>query len=110
VFQHPAGIFGVHCGIRYRVHQAHSLGGLLSRDAPDSLNTVIGAAIGTGIGAIAGGGKGAAIGAGIGAGAGTAAQVFTKGKQVQVPSETKLDFTLEEPVQVTIQPGKSKVR
>ncbi|MGH9859758.1 MAG: hypothetical protein ACRD5F_07020 [Candidatus Acidiferrales bacterium] len=54
-----------------------------------------GAAIGAIIGAIAGGGKGAAIGAGVGAGAGTAVQVFTKGEQVRVPSETLLEFTLE---------------
>jgi hypothetical protein len=81
-----------------------------SRGKQTAKRVGLGAAIGTGIGAIAGGGKGAAIGAGIGAGAGTAAQVFTKGKQVQVPSETKLDFTLEAPVQVTIRPGKSKVR
>lgn len=58
----------------------------------------IGAAIGGVIGAIAGGGKGAAIGAGVGAGAGTAAQVLTHGQQVNVPSETVLDFTIEQPV------------
>jgi hypothetical protein len=79
-----------------------------SRGKQTAKRVGLGAAIGTGIGAIAGGGKGAAIGAGIGAGTGAAAQVFTKGKQVQVPSETKLDFTLEQPVQVTIRPGKSK--
>jgi len=55
-----------------------------------------GAAIGAVIGAIAGGGKGAAIGAGIGAGAGTAIQVMTRGEQVKVPSETLLEFTLEQ--------------
>lgn len=58
----------------------------------------IGAAVGGVIGAIAGGGKGAAIGAGVGAGAGTAAQVLTHGQQINVPSETVLDFTIEEPV------------
>jgi hypothetical protein len=58
----------------------------------------IGAAIGGAIGAIAGGGKGAAIGAGVGAGAGTAAQVLTHGQQINVPSETVLDFTLAQPV------------
>lgn len=31
----------------------------------------------------------------VGAGAGTAIQVFTKGEQVRVPSETVLDFNLE---------------
>jgi hypothetical protein len=57
-----------------------------------------GAALGALIGAIAGGGKGAAIGAGVGAGAGTAVQVVTKGDQVHVPSETLLEFTLDQPV------------
>lgn len=54
----------------------------------------IGAAAGAAIGAIAGGGKGAAIGAGIGAGAGTAIQVMTRGEEVRVPSETRLEFRL----------------
>jgi hypothetical protein len=56
----------------------------------------IGAAAGAAIGAIAGGGKGAAIGAGIGAGAGTAIQVMTRGEEVRVPSETRLEFRLRE--------------
>ena len=62
----------------------------------------IGAGLGAIIGAIAGGGKGAAIGAGVGAGAGTAVQVMTHGQQVHVPSETVLNFTLEQPVQLPI--------
>ncbi|MBZ5544618.1 MAG: hypothetical protein LAO07_13200 [Acidobacteriia bacterium] len=57
-----------------------------------------GAALGAIIGAIAGGGKGAAIGAGVGAGAGTAVQVLTHGEQVRVPSETLLEFRLEQPL------------
>jgi hypothetical protein len=97
-------------GVRYPLRSTVFKESGASRGKQTAKRVGLGAAIGTGIGAIAGGGKGAAIGAGIGAGAGTAAQVFTKGKQVQVPSETKLDFTLEEPVQVTIRPGKSKVR
>jgi len=56
-----------------------------------------GAALGAIIGAIAGGGKGAAIGAGVGAGAGTAVQVLTRGQQVKVPSETMLEFKLQQP-------------
>jgi hypothetical protein len=60
-----------------------------------------GAALGAVIGAIAGGGKGAAIGAGVGAGAGTAVQVMTKGEQVHVPSETLLEFTLDQSVTVS---------
>ena len=59
-----------------------------------------GAAAGAVIGAIVGGGKGAAIGAGVGAGAGTAVQVMTRGEQVHVPSETLLEFSLDQPVTV----------
>jgi len=58
----------------------------------------IGAGIGAVIGAIAGGGKGAAIGAGVGGGAGTATQVLTKGEKLNIPSETKLEFTLRSPL------------
>jgi YMGG-like Gly-zipper len=65
----------------------------------------IGAGLGAVIGAIAGGGKGAAIGAGVGAGAGTAVQVMTHGQQVHVPSETVLNFSLEQPVQLPISNG-----
>lgn len=64
----------------------------------------IGAAAGAAIGAIAGGGKGAAIGAGVGGGAGLATQAFKKGDKLQIPAETKIDFTLEQPVEITIQP------
>jgi len=58
------------------------------------------AVLGAIIGGIAGGGKGAAIGAGAGAGAGTAVQVATKGQRVRVPSETRLTFTLQQPVRL----------
>jgi hypothetical protein len=60
-----------------------------------------GAAAGAIIGAIAGGGKGAAIGAGVGSAAGAGAQIFTRGQQVKVPSETLLEFRLQQPVTVT---------
>jgi hypothetical protein len=59
-----------------------------------------GAVFGAIIGAIAGGGKGAAIGAGVGSAAGAGVQVFTRGKQVKVPSETVLEFRLEQPAAV----------
>jgi len=59
-----------------------------------------GAVVGAIIGAIAGGGKGAAIGAGVGSAAGAGVQVFTRGKQVKVPSETLLEFRLEQPATV----------
>lgn len=57
------------------------------------------------IGAIAGGGKGSAIGAAVGGGAGTGAQVWTHGQQVRIPPETRLDFRLEQPLEITYVPG-----
>jgi hypothetical protein len=60
-----------------------------------------GAIVGAIIGAIAGGGKGAAIGAGAGSAAGAGVQVFTKGEKVKVPSETLLEFRLQQPAMVT---------
>jgi len=67
----------------------------------------VGGASGLGalIGAIAGGGKGAAIGAGVGAAGGGVATAATKGQQVKIPSETKLDFTLKSPFTVTLKPS-----
>jgi hypothetical protein len=56
------------------------------------------------IGGIAGGGKGALIGGLIGAGAGTAGAAFTGNKDVVIPSETTVTFTLTAPVTITVQP------
>ena len=58
------------------------------------------AAAGAIIGAIAGGGKGAAIGAAAGGATGAGVQVLTKGQQVKVPSETLLEFRLQQPATV----------
>jgi BON domain-containing protein len=69
-----------------------------------------GAALGALIGAIAGGGKGAAIGAAVGGGAGTGVQVLTHGQQVKIPSETRLDFTLQQPLDITYIPGRRSQR
>jgi hypothetical protein len=55
-----------------------------------------GAALGSIIGAPAGGGKGAAIGEGAGAGVGAGSEIITIGDQVKIPSETLLDFTLQQ--------------
>jgi len=57
-----------------------------------------GAAGGALIGGIAGGGKGAAIGAGVGAAAGFIGGTFTGNKQIEVPAESALSFTLAEPL------------
>lgn len=71
-----------------------------SRGASTAKRTVGGAAVGSIIGAIAGGGKGAAIGAGVGGGVGAGSEVVTKGDQVKIPSETLLDFTLQQDLSI----------
>jgi hypothetical protein len=53
-----------------------------------------GAAGGALIGGIAGGGKGAGIGALVGAGAGLVGGALTGNKQIEIPAETALTFTL----------------
>jgi BON domain len=64
-----------------------------------------GAVLGAIIGALAGGGKGAAIGGAAGAGAGGVYQGVTKAKQVRIPSETKLDFKLDQPLDIPMPSG-----
>ncbi len=71
-----------------------------SKGESTAKRTVGGAAIGSIIGALAGGGKGAAIGAGTGAGVGAGSEIITKGDQVKIPSETLLDFTLQQSVTI----------
>lgn len=61
-----------------------------------------GAVIGAIIGGIAGGGKGAGIGAAAGGGVGGGVQAATKGQQIKLPSETILNFTLTQPLTVTL--------
>ena len=57
-----------------------------------------GAAGGALIGGLAGGGKGAAIGALAGAGAGLAGGALTGNKQIEIPAESALSFTLSAPL------------
>lgn len=57
-----------------------------------------GAAGGALIGGIAGGGKGAGIGALVGAGAGFIGGAFTGNKQIELPAETALTFSLAAPL------------
>jgi hypothetical protein len=59
-----------------------------------------GTVIGALIGGIAGGGKGAGIGALAGGALGGGVQAATKGQQINIPSETVLNFTLKEPLTV----------
>ncbi len=76
-----------------------------SKGESTAKRTVGGAAIGSIIGALAGGGKGAAIGAGTGAGVGLASEIITKGDEVKIPSETLLDFTLQQSVTIPKHPA-----
>jgi hypothetical protein len=66
--------------------------------------TAGGAAGGALIGGLAGGGKGAGIGALVGAGAGLVGGALTGNKQVEIPVESQLTFTLAEPL--TLPPPK----
>ena len=61
-----------------------------------------GAGLGALIGGLAGGGKGAAIGAGAGAAAGTTVSAATKGQQVAVPSESLVEFRVQQPVSLPV--------
>jgi hypothetical protein len=61
-----------------------------------------GAAIGAIIGAIAGGGRGAAIGSAAGAGVGAGANTITRGEQVQIPSESVVNFTLTDAITIRV--------
>jgi hypothetical protein len=61
-----------------------------------------GAGLGALIGGIAGGGAGAAIGVLAGAAGGTAVAASKKGEQLQIPSESLLEFRLEQPVSLPV--------
>jgi len=61
-----------------------------------------GAGLGALIGGIAGGGKGAGIGAAAGAATGTAVAGAKKGQQLQISSETLLEFRLQQPVSLPV--------
>lgn len=61
-----------------------------------------GAGLGALIGGIAGGGKGAGIGTLAGAAGGTAISASKKGEQLQIPSESLLEFRLQQPVTLPV--------
>jgi len=61
-----------------------------------------GAGLGALIGGIAGGGKGAGIGALIGGAGGTAVAASKKGQQLSIPSESLLEFRLQQPVALPV--------
>jgi hypothetical protein len=59
-----------------------------------------GAGVGALIGGLAGGGKGALIGAAAGAGAGTAGSALTGNKEIVLPAESAVSFTLSAPLKI----------
>jgi hypothetical protein len=61
-----------------------------------------GALLGALIGGLAGGGKGAAIGAIAGGGAGAGVNAVTRGQEIQLPSESRLDFHLQAPITIAV--------
>ena len=61
-----------------------------------------GAGLGALIGGLAGGGKGAGIGALAGAAGGTAIAATKRGEQLSIPSETLLEFRLEQPATLPV--------
>jgi hypothetical protein len=61
-----------------------------------------GAGLGALIGGVAGGGKGAGIGAAAGAAGGTAIAASKKGQQLSIPSETLLEFRLQQPAPLPV--------
>src|SRR6185437_1948109 len=61
-----------------------------------------GALLGALIGGLAGGGKGAAIGAVAGGGAGAGVNAVTRGQEIQIPSESRLEFHLQAPVTLMV--------
>ena len=65
-----------------------------------------GAALGTIIGAVAGGAKGAGIGVLVGAAGGAGVEVRNRGRDVRVPAETLLNFMLDRPVTLSLQPDR----
>jgi hypothetical protein len=61
-----------------------------------------GTGLGALIGGLAGGGKGAGIGALAGAAGGTAIAASKRGQQLSIPSESLLEFRLEQPVTLPV--------
>jgi len=68
----------------------------------DATEIAGGAAVGAAVGAIAGGKKGAALGAIIGGGTGTTAVLITKGEQLELTPETKVNFVLSKNIDLPV--------
>lgn len=88
-------------GKAYRLRTASVAENSKGRGKRTGIGAGGGAAFGAIVGAIAGGGKGAAIGALAGGGAGAGGAAFTGKRDITVPAETRLDFTLAGPVTIS---------
>jgi len=83
-------------GQTYRIHTDVNSSAIKGKGKRTAGTTGGGAAGGALIGGLAGGGKGAGIGALVGAGAGFVGGAFTGNKQIEIPSESVLSFTLSQ--------------
>ncbi|HWB86506.1 MAG TPA: hypothetical protein VG675_20355 [Bryobacteraceae bacterium] len=87
-------------GRQHRV-ETHSVARVSSSHKKRNLGLIGGGGgLGAALGAIAGGGKGALIGAGAGAAAGTAGAAATGKKDVEVPAESTMTFSLAAPLRL----------
>lgn len=87
-------------GVKYRIATAPDARASGSHKKRNLALVGGGSAAGAGIGAIAGGGAGALIGAGVGAAAGATTEFITGKKDVRLPAETPMVFSLRSPIQV----------
>ena len=81
-----SGTVAIHTAPYHRVAESHKKSNIEKIGG--------GAAAGAVIGAIAGGGKGAAIGSAAGAGAGTGVAAYTGKKDIVLPAESMVSFTV----------------
>jgi hypothetical protein len=87
-------------GVPYTIQTSNYDATVKGKGKRTAIATGGGGALGALIGGLAGGGKGAAIGAAAGAGAGLAGGAFTGNKQIELPAESALSFTLSAPITV----------
>ena len=85
-------------GHNYPLHTASLDSTVKGKGKRTAVTTGGGAAAGALIGGIAGGGKGAGIGAAVGAVGGLIGGAATGNKQIEIPAETPLTFTLSHPL------------
>ena len=85
-------------GHNYPLHTASLDSTVKGKGKRTAATTGGGAAAGALIGGIAGGGKGAGIGAAVGAVGGLIGGAATGNKQIEIPAETPLTFTLSNPL------------